>query len=186
MNKNIKYAVYKNGVLLESDTWYPVSGVWLASETGRLFPLSVYKIVVHNDSQYEIDGNLYNKNDFYICNNQEATEILSNGKVIKCDKDGNKIESLDDEICKSMMHKLPDVNKYNFKPFTRAVINVIRKEGMVVPITKKQHNKCNAIIRDLSSQKIADGTKDMLISDAELLLNTYNLSISDILKDKYI
>lgn len=183
-NKEI-YAVLKNGVLMESDTWYPRNEWCLVHKSGQVFPLSTYKVIVKDVDHYIIEGAEYSKNDFFIKSQADAAKIMRDGAVIKSDDDGNKLESPDDEVFKDV-GKFPNPNDGSYKPFTRCVINAIKQDGKIVPITKKQQQRRTSIVRKLKTTSFTTGDKEIGIDDAIFLLSTFNIEITDILNEKYI
>lgn len=188
MGKNSKdtiYAVYKNGVLMESRSWCPANGWCVVHKSGQVFPLAAFKIEVKDDNHYIIEGAEYNKDDFYICTQDEAAGILNNRTVLKSDDDGNKIMSPDDEVFKDIIKDMPIVNDGNFRPFTKAVINAIKQNGKIISVPKKLHSKRLGIIRAMRDKHMS-GNSDITIDDAIFILGTFNLQITDVLNEKYI
>lgn len=184
MNK--KYAVYQNGTLVSSSTWYPTKGISLVTNSGLIFPLDVYTIEFADEFNLIIDEYVILISECRLCTTDECSDIINTHTIIKCDEDGNKMQSLDDEVCKDIADDLPDVNQNNFKIFTRAVIMAIQQYGQIIPIPKGMHNKRTSIIRKLKGDDYANGNKDITIPDAEILLNSCNLTLSSILNEKYI
>lgn len=183
---NREYAVYQNGTLVKSSTWYPTKGISLVTNTGLIFPLDVYVIEFADDFNYLIDEYIILISECRLCTADECSSIINTHTIIKCDDDGNKMRSSDDEVCKNIADDLPDINQNNFKVFTKAVIMAIKQHGHVIPISVGMHNKRTAIIRKLKGEHYINGVKDITIPDAEILLNSCNLTLSDILNEKYI
>lgn len=185
MRNKVTYAVYRNGVMMESDTWTPHNGWCLVHKSGQVFPLSTYKILVKDDTHYVIDDAEYNKEDFAIYSQQDAAGIMKNHTVVKCDEDGNRLKSPDDDEVYRSAKKLPSADSGSFRPFTRCVINAIKRDGKPTAITQRQQQRRTSIIRKIQS-KFSIGDADIGIDDAIFLLATYNLDITDILNEKYI
>lgn len=183
-NKDV-YAVFNGGVMQESENWHPTNDWCLIHKSGQVFPLSTFKIIVTDATHYSIEGAEYNKEDFSVCTMKEAACVLKKGTVVKSDEDGNRIKSPDDEIFKDLIKKLPNTDSGNFKPFTRCVLNAIKRDGKIIAVPMKFHNRRQTIIRNIKS-KYSIGDAEIGIDDAIFLLGTFNLRITDILNEKYI
>lgn len=186
--KNEKiYAVYKHGVLMESKSWYPTNGWAIVHTNGNVYPLNTFKIEVKDVDHYIIDGAEYSKNDFKIVSHAEAAEIYKDRTLVKADENGKKGENANtNEVFKDIIAtKVPNPDTGNWRPFTKAVINIIKRKGQIIPVPNKVNASRLTLLRDVRD-KYYDGSADIPIDKAIFLLNTFNLQITDILREEYI
>jgi len=134
-----------------------------------LYPLSICD-VVDDGENYIISNKVMSKEDCKLLLNEIAKESQDNSR--------------ERQVYKVVDYKMSSPYTSKYMPFTRAVLIAIDKKGQQLLLSIKQHDQKLSLIRDLN--ELANGSAELSIKKASLLLELYGLCIEDILSPEFI
>lgn len=162
------YLIVENHEFKESESPQRTSDYCVQDSSGRIFLLSQYDIIKDGVNTVVIGRKRLSISELKILDMDELSHRINSEEYNVTTKDADR--------------KLLDPDKHNFKPFTKAVVKLLRNNRQKRTLSDSDYEKILQILREIN--KLSDGSKEISIKKAEELLELYNLSITDLLKDE--
>lgn len=165
------YLIVDKGKLIESEVPKRNDEYALVDETtNHIFVLDLYDVIIVNKDKVDIGSKRVDRENLRLTRIDELSDILNSERPQIVTKDAER--------------KMLDPYGHNFKPFTKAIMIAIKNNTRKRGLVRDDYDKILGLIREIN--KLADGSKDISVKKAEELLESYGLSISDIIKEEYL